>query len=125
MVTNQAQYEIWLELQMNFTIKSMETSLEKCVSRKCHIYLHSKSLIRDSIIIIQQPAFGLVPVLLRPFSRGRISLKSRNPFHWPRMQPNFFSDQRDIETLTKGIRAVIFYLHQTETKKKKKHQRIN
>lgn len=53
-----------------------------------------------------QPAFGLVPVLLRPFSRGRIMLKSRNPFHWPRMQPNFFSDQRDIQTLTKGIRSV-------------------
>lgn len=53
-----------------------------------------------------QPAFGLTPVLLRPFSRGRIMLKSRNPFHWPRMQPNFFSDQRDVETLTKGIRAV-------------------
>lgn len=56
--------------------------------------------------IIGKPAFGLVPVLLRPFSRGRISLKSRNPFHWPRMEPNFFSDQRDVEVLTKGIRAV-------------------
>lgn len=33
-------------------------------------------------------------------------LKSRNPFHWPRMQPNFFSDQRDVETLIKGIRSV-------------------
>lgn len=56
--------------------------------------------------IIGKPAFGLVPVLLRPFSRGRISLKTTNPFHWPRMDPNFFSDQRDIEVLTKGIRAV-------------------
>lgn len=53
-----------------------------------------------------QPAFGLVPVLLRPFSRGRIMLKNRNPFQWPRMIPNFFSDRRDIETLTKGARAV-------------------
>lgn len=34
-------------------------------------------------------------------------LKSRNPFHWPRMMPNFFTDQRDIETLTKGVRSVI------------------
>lgn len=33
-------------------------------------------------------------------------LKSRNPFQWPRMLPNFFTDQRDIETLTKGIRSV-------------------
>lgn len=33
-------------------------------------------------------------------------LKNRNPFQWPRMIPNFFSDHRDIETLTKGARAV-------------------
>lgn len=60
--------------------------------------------------IIGKPAFGLVPVLLRPFSRGRISLKSKNPFRWPRMDPNFFTDQRDIDVLTKGIRAVITML---------------
>lgn len=57
--------------------------------------------------LIGKPAFGLVPVLLRPNSRGRISLKSRNPFHWPRMEPNFFQNQTDVETLIKGIRAVI------------------
>lgn len=33
-------------------------------------------------------------------------LKSRNPFQWPRMIPNFFSDQRDVVTLTRGVRAV-------------------
>lgn len=53
-----------------------------------------------------RPAFGLVPVLLRPYSRGRISLKSRNPFHWPRMQPHFFTNQTDITTLIQGIRRV-------------------
>lgn len=110
---------------MNFTTKSIETSLEKCVSPKSHINLHRWSLIIiiNDFIIIQQPAFGLVPVLLRPFSRGRISLKSRNPFRWPRMQPNFFSDQRDIETLTKGIRAVIFSLNiKLKFQYRKKHR---
>lgn len=57
-------------------------------------------------VLKSQPASGFVPVLLRPFSRGRIMLKSRNPFQWPRMIPNFFSDQRDIATLTKGARSV-------------------
>lgn len=63
-----------------------------------------RSVYRD---LIGKPAFGLVPVLLRPNSRGRISLKSRNPFHWPRMEPNFFQNQTDVETLIKGVRAVI------------------
>lgn len=63
-----------------------------------------RSVYRD---LIGKPAFGLVPVLLRPNSRGRISLKSRNPFHWPRMDPNFFQNQTDVETLIKGVRAVV------------------
>ncbi|XP_055326921.1 glucose dehydrogenase [FAD, quinone]-like [Sitodiplosis mosellana] len=29
-------------------------------------------------------AFSLVPILMRPKSRGRISLKSTNPFQWPK-----------------------------------------
>lgn len=53
-----------------------------------------------------QPAFGLVPVLMRPRSRGRISLKSTNPFRWPRMEPNFYSDRKDLLTLIEGIRMV-------------------
>ncbi|XP_037032408.1 glucose dehydrogenase [FAD, quinone] isoform X1 [Bradysia coprophila] len=54
--------------------------------------------------IIGKHAFGLVPVLLRPRSRGRLSLKSTNPFHWPRMEPNFYTDRNDLTTLIEGIR---------------------
>lgn len=58
--------------------------------------------------VMGQPAFGLVPVLLRPQSRGRISLKSRNPFHWPRMEPNFYTDRSrsDLKRLIEGVRMV-------------------
>lgn len=56
-----------------------------------------------------KPAFGLVPVLLRPESRGRISLKSTNPFHWPRMEPNFYTDRRDLTRLMDGVRMVSYW----------------
>lgn len=45
-------------------------------------------------------------MLLRPESRGRISLKSTNPFHWPRMEPNFYTERGDLTRLIDGIRMV-------------------
>ncbi|XP_068153532.1 glucose dehydrogenase [FAD, quinone] [Drosophila tropicalis] len=51
--------------------------------------------------------FGLVPVLLRPKSRGRISLRSRNPFHWPRMEPNFMQHPDDIRSMIEGIEMIL------------------
>lgn len=52
-------------------------------------------------------AFQILPMLLHPRSKGYLQLKSRNPFHHPLLYPNFFSDQRDIETLLQGIREII------------------
>ncbi|XP_037813969.1 glucose dehydrogenase [FAD, quinone] [Lucilia sericata] len=57
--------------------------------------------------------FGLVPVLLRPKSKGRISLRSANPFHWPKMEPNFMQDPDDVRAMIEGVKLI---LKLTETK---------
>ncbi|XP_037032455.1 glucose dehydrogenase [FAD, quinone]-like [Bradysia coprophila] len=57
--------------------------------------------------IIGKHAFGLVPVLMQPKSRGRIKLKSTNPFRWPSMQPNYLDDITDVERLIKGVRIAL------------------
>uniref|UniRef100_A0A1I8M1L1 Glucose-methanol-choline oxidoreductase N-terminal domain-containing protein n=1 Tax=Musca domestica TaxID=7370 RepID=A0A1I8M1L1_MUSDO len=57
--------------------------------------------------------FGMVPVLLRPKSRGRISLRSTNPFQWPKMEPNFMQDPDDIRAMIEGIEMII---HIAQTK---------
>lgn len=56
--------------------------------------------------IIGQEAFSIVPIVLRPKSRGRIQLKSRSPFHWPKMDPNYFEHNDDLEMLVKGVKLV-------------------
>lgn len=75
---------------------------------KGKVVSHSMHAVFQFLCTIFNPqhAFGLVPVLLRPRSRGRLSLKSTNPFHWPRMEPNFYTDQNDLKTLIQGIRWV-------------------
>ena len=48
--------------------------------------------------------FSIYPILHHPRSKGRILLKSTNPFHHPRIQPNFFDDPLDVKTLIYGIK---------------------
>ena len=58
---------------------------------------------------IKQPwkdAFVCRPILLRPHSRGRITLRSANPEDRVRIQQNFLSDQRDLPILRQGLRML-------------------
>ncbi|KAK3103023.1 hypothetical protein FSP39_015823 [Pinctada imbricata] len=48
--------------------------------------------------------FTVGPTLLQPASTGTITLKSRDPFDPPIIEPNYLSNKDDIHTLRKGIR---------------------
>ncbi|XP_055607258.1 glucose dehydrogenase [FAD, quinone]-like [Uranotaenia lowii] len=48
--------------------------------------------------------FTVFPMILRPRSSGRISLKNSNPFRYPVIEPNYFSDPYDLEISVRAIR---------------------
>lgn len=52
-------------------------------------------------------AFTIIPVLMRPKSRGRLTLRSSNPFHWPVIDINYYDDEDDLNTMVRGIKKVI------------------
>lgn len=61
--------------------------------------------------ILNVPAFGIAPVLMRPKSRGRVLIKDGNPLHWPILKPDYFSHPDDVSVLVEGIKMVsIIYL---------------
>jgi choline dehydrogenase-like flavoprotein len=43
---------------------------------------------------------------LRPYSRGEVRLTSSDPLAPPRIDPRFLSDERDAETMLKGVKLV-------------------
>ncbi|CAH1393790.1 unnamed protein product [Nezara viridula] len=49
-------------------------------------------------------AYNIVPVLLQPRSRGRVLLRSKDPFHWPLLYANYYTDKRDLLTMVEGIK---------------------
>jgi len=49
-------------------------------------------------------AFSFGPTLIKPFSRGTLTLNPANPYGPPLIDPSYFSNERDVETMIKGFR---------------------
>lgn len=48
--------------------------------------------------------FIVFPMIMRPKSKGRLWLKDNNPFHYPLIDPNYFSDETDLDVAVAGVR---------------------
>lgn len=51
----------------------------------------------------RKSGFSIMVILIRPESKGFIGLRSANPLDPPLIQPNFFSDKRDLKRLVRGM----------------------
>ncbi|KFB37098.1 AGAP012979-PA-like protein [Anopheles sinensis] len=51
--------------------------------------------------------YTVFPMTLRPRSRGRITLATANPFDYPIINPNYFSDPYDLDISVRAIRKAI------------------
>jgi len=57
--------------------------------------------------IANHDSWTILPLLLRPRSRGWVRLRSSNPFHYPVINANYFDDPFDIATLVEGIKIAV------------------
>ncbi len=55
--------------------------------------------------------FTIGPTLIRPQSRGRISIKSNNPFDPPSIEPNYLASETDMRTLVDGVKLATELAH--------------
>lgn len=55
---------------------------------------------------IGRPAFSIVPVIMRPTSRGRIMLNSANPLEYPKIVPNYLETEEDVNVMVEAIKMV-------------------
>ncbi|CAD6231524.1 GSCOCG00001452001-RA-CDS [Cotesia congregata] len=57
--------------------------------------------------IENRDAWSIWPIMQQPRSVGKITLRSKNPFDDPIIQPNFFTHPADIEIILEGVKHAI------------------
>lgn len=63
--------------------------------------------IKDSVYefilnkIESKNTFTILPMIMRPNSKGWIELKDNNPLRYPAIYPNYFSDESDLDIIEK------------------------
>lgn len=57
--------------------------------------------------IANKDSWTIMPLLLRPRSKGTVRLHSKNPFEYPIIDANYFADPLDVKTLVEGIKIAI------------------
>lgn len=62
-------------------------------------------------------AFMVFPMLMRPKSKGRVMLRSKNPRVHPTIIPNYFEYSEDLQKIVEGIKVAIEISRQPSMKK--------
>lgn len=57
--------------------------------------------------IVDRDCWGIIPVTLRPRSRGYVRLQSADPFDYPIINPNYYADPYDIKVTIEGIKIAL------------------
>ena len=59
----------------------------------------------------RKDGFSILPTLLKPKSRGYVKIRSANPFDAPVIQPNFLSEDEDLQILAAGVKKALEVLN--------------
>lgn len=101
----------WPDMQFHFAPSSVNSDGEQ---------IRKITGIRDSLYntmykpLVKAETWTILPLLLRPKSTGWVRLKSKSPFVYPIIEPNYFAHKEDVAVLVEGIR-IAFNVSNTAT----------
>jgi choline dehydrogenase len=100
---NDTYYDGYPDVELLFSASSVvsDVILRKAFGISDYIYDTVYEPIENS------HAWSILPILLRPRSRGKVMLKDRNPLHKPLIYHNYFQYPEDLENLLKGVKKVL------------------
>lgn len=98
------QSGLWPDIQFHFAPSSVNSDgdqIKKVTGLRDSVYNTVYKPLRNS------ETWTILPLLLRPRSRGWIRLKSKDPNVYPDINPNYFTHREDVLTLIEGIRIAL------------------
>lgn len=95
----------WPDIQFHMAPASLNSDggaqVHKILGIKPDLYKEMYSPIYDVY------TWTIMPLLLRPRSRGYVRLQSKNPFVAPIMNPNYYDDPLDMLTMIDGAKIAL------------------
>lgn len=95
----------WPDIQFHFAPSSVNSDggeqIRKILNLRDRVYNTVYKPVENA------ETWTILPLLLRPKSSGWIKLKSRNPFHPPSIEPNYFAYKEDLKVLVEGIKIAM------------------
>lgn len=71
------------------------------------LFNYNEDIVNSAMTAIAEREICILLItLLNPKSRGAIQIRSKNPFDPPRIQPNYFENEDDLNTVLKAIRLL-------------------
>ncbi len=105
----------WPDLELLFISGSLssEMTLRRSFGMDDRVYdsVYKETEGKDGIMML--------PMIMRPHSKGRVMLRDANPIHHALIYPNYYADERDLDVLVQGVR-ISQKLAQTKPMKKLK-----
>ncbi|XP_068086574.1 glucose dehydrogenase [FAD, quinone]-like [Anabrus simplex] len=111
--------EDWPDIQLFMTAYADNTDGGLFGKRDCGLTDEYYASMFESLLY--KDSYTIVPLLLRPRSRGRLKLVSRDPNIPPSIVPNYFQDKRDLQVLVEGAKLG-YQLSQTHALQKLKSE---
>ncbi|XP_032526926.1 glucose dehydrogenase [FAD, quinone] [Danaus plexippus] len=96
---------LWPDIQFHMAPATFASDNGQTVKK----VLGLKDEIYDTVFkpIANKDGWTIMPLLLRPNTRGYVRLKSSNPFEYPIMNPRYHEDPLDVSRLVEGIKIAL------------------
>lgn len=96
---------LWPDIQFHFGPSSINSDMGQNIRKITNLRPGFYNTVYKPLE--QSETWTILPLLLRPKSTGFVRLRSRNPFIYPAVDPNYFVYPEDVAVLVEGIKLAI------------------
>ena len=103
-ISNKATFKRFVDANNTDDLALVSKTIDQIVAPDVQFHAAPVMFYEEGMGVPTAHAFGHGPCVLKPISRGKLSLRSANPFSKPRIMHNYFAVPEDRQSMIDGIR---------------------